>query len=159
MTEFILDVGSPEHARDFNALDSFTQGYIEAMFFTDSEPGTVRPDEDSGSGFLWNPAVHSSLPGDVGFADLAPKALAKIVADCRAFQTGPAGDLLFQIYESDTVYAPDQAGRDFWYSRNGHGVGFWDRGLGEIGDKLHKAAQAFRQVDSYVGDDGLVYLA
>jgi hypothetical protein len=34
MPEFILDHGSPEAAKQFKALDAFTQSYIEAMFFT-----------------------------------------------------------------------------------------------------------------------------
>lgn len=32
--------------------------------------------------------------------------------------------------------APTQIGQDLWLTRNGHGVGFRDRGLGERGDWL-----------------------
>jgi hypothetical protein len=31
---------------------------------------------------------------------------------------------------------PEQIGHDFWLTRQGHGAGFWDRGLGKIGDQL-----------------------
>lgn len=31
---------------------------------------------------------------------------------------------------------PAQVGHDFWLTRNRHGAGFWDRGLGERGDYL-----------------------
>lgn len=33
-------------------------------------------------------------------------------------------------------YSIEQAGSDFWLTRNGHGTGFWDRGLGTVGEAL-----------------------
>ena len=47
---------------------------------------------------------------------------------------------------------------DFWLTRNGHGVGFWDRDLGEVGDKLTKACE-YTEVDLYVGDDNKLYIS
>ena len=35
----------------------------------------------------------------------------------------------------------DHLGHDLFLSMGGHGTGFWDRGLGEVGDRLHKAAR------------------
>lgn len=43
-----------------------------------------------------------------------------------------------------------QFGHDFWLTRNGHGAGFWDRGLGEFGDILSKWADTFGGVDLFV---------
>lgn len=37
----------------------------------------------------------------------------------------------------------EQFGHDFALTRNGHGAGFWDRGLGELGDTLTKWAQTY----------------
>lgn len=37
----------------------------------------------------------------------------------------------------------EQAGHDFWLTRNGHGAGFWDRDLGEVGDRLTEACKKF----------------
>ena len=34
-----------------------------------------------------------------------------------------------------------QAGHDLWLTSRGHGTGFWDRGMGEIGDRLTEACQ------------------
>lgn len=51
----------------------------------------------------------------------------------------------------------EQVGHDFWLTRNHHGAGFWDRNLGEWGEKLTKAAHSFGEVDLYVGDDGRVH--
>lgn len=48
------------------------------------------------------------------------------------------------------------SGHDFWLTRNGHGAGYWDRGLGDLGDKLSDAAKTFGSVDLYV-QDGKIY--
>lgn len=53
---------------------------------------------------------------------------------------------------------PGQVGHDFCLTRNRHGVGFWDRGLGELGDRLTDASHTYGEQSGYVGDDGLLYL-
>ena len=148
MPEFILDHGSPEATLAYNALDAFTQGYIEAMFFTsegvdnDCEPG------------------HENDLANITVAELAPEALAKIVSDCTRFQVQYRADL-DQATDTGRIsgYDDASAGRDFWFNRNGHGVGFWDRGLGAIGEVLSEASRLWSQVDLYRGDDGKLYLA
>jgi hypothetical protein len=51
-----------------------------------------------------------------------------------------------------------RAGNDFWLTHNGHGAGFWDGDLpDEIGDALTKASEKYREIDLYVGDDGMIY--
>lgn len=52
---------------------------------------------------------------------------------------------------------PAQVGHDFWLTRNGHGTGFWDRGLGDKGDRLTKAAKVYGSVDLYPDADGKVH--
>lgn len=47
---------------------------------------------------------------------------------------------------------------NFWLTRNRHGAGFWDKGLGEIGEELTEAAHAYGESDAYEGDDGQIYL-
>jgi len=49
-------------------------------------------------------------------------------------------------------------GNDFWLTRNGHGVGFWDRGLGELGDKVSEVCKVFGGKDIYKGDDEKIYI-
>ena len=77
------------------------------------------------------------------------KTMREFEQDCAAFLDSNTTDLA----EMD----PGQAGHDFWLTRNGHGAGFWDRGLGERGDRLTKAAHVYGGVDLYVGDDGKVH--
>jgi hypothetical protein len=47
-----------------------------------------------------------------------------------------------------------QIGHDFILTRNGHGAGFWDRGLGEQGERLAEWAKSFGSVSAYVSDSG-----
>lgn len=140
MPEFILDHGTNAAATKFRTLDEFTQGYIEAMFFTNAS----SPDD----GDLATATV----------ADLAAETWGTIEKECAAFQSQNA-TLLAEAYTRDD-YSPEQAGRDFWFTRNGHGVGFWDRpqlDAGNLGDRLSAACRG-REVDVYAGDDGRVYL-
>jgi len=51
----------------------------------------------------------------------------------------------------------DQVGHDLWLTRRGHGAGFWDRGLGDIGDKLTEAAEKNQYESAEVyAEDGVV---
>lgn len=90
------------------------------------------------------------MDANYGPDDLAPEALASMREDCEAFAESEADDL------ADLSAA--QAGHDFWLTRNRHGAGFWDRGLGDRGDRLTKAAHVYGESDLYVGDDGKVYV-
>jgi hypothetical protein len=78
--------------------------------------------------------------------DVTPDALASITADVEAFIAGNIADL--------ANIDAGQAGHDFFLTRNGHGAGFWDRGLGAIGDRLTDAAHAYGESDLYVTSDG-----
>lgn len=142
MPEFILDHGTAQGARTFAGLDAFTQGYVEALFFTNAS------DPDDG------------LLASATFADLATETLSRIVRDCDAFQKEHRADL-DETIDTGRINGYDEAaaGRDFWFTRCGHGVGFWDRGLGDIGETMSKHARALGNVDVYSGDDGRIYLS
>lgn len=166
MPQFVLE-GRDEP--EFKDLGSFTQGYIEAMFFTENEPGTSRDDRYMYTGEVdpeWESRVaegqQKDIPGDYGFCDLAPETLTEIIRRCEEFQSfGKAGELLAQAYDLSAeglAYTPERAGHDFWFTSEGHGVGFWDRGLGEVGDALSKACDR-RESYVYIGDDGKVRIA
>lgn len=60
------------------------------------------------------------------------------------------------LIEADITVA--QAGTDLWLTSNHHGAGFWDRGLGDVGDRLTKHAHAHGSSEPYIGDDGYLYL-
>lgn len=58
--------------------------------------------------------------------------------------------------ESDLRY---KAGTHLWYTRQGHGTGFWEEGEwpGLAGEILLERAEALQEVSLYLGEDGLVY--
>lgn len=64
-----------------------------------------------------------------------------------------AGGLIAQSGLND-----EQIGHDLWLTRNGHGSGFWDRGIGKIGDELSDIAREMGSKSAYVGDDSLIYI-
>ena len=68
-------------------------------------------------------------------------------------------DFVVANWDDLTDIDAEQAGHDFLLTRDGHGVGFWDRGLGEVGDRLTRACGSYGASDAYVGDDGKVYVA
>ena len=151
MPEFVLD---GMHGQEWDALDEFTQGYIQAAFFTCG----------NNSGTLPGPNADENGEGDnreVGFADLAPDTLALMVRNCRDFQAAHREDL-DEALDNGRIngYTDERAGMDFWYTRNGHGCGYWDRGLGDVGDKLSEACghrTIWGEVDLYLGDDNKVH--
>lgn len=113
-------------------LDLFTSGYIEAVFFT--------ADEDM---------------SDKGLVDIASDDLVQICLECKNFQEDNKS--LLDIAYEKLGYTENQAGIDFWFTRNGHGVGYWDRGLGKVGDELSVVSRQLKNSDVYAGDDELVY--
>jgi len=121
-------------------VDYFTISYITTALWSSND--------DDG-----NP-----LDGYCDRDDIAPQSLADMVEDCKRFQNTYA-ELLKGAYESVQGYDESMAGHDFWLTRNHHGAGFWDRGLGTVGEALTKAAHMEGSIDLYIGDDGKVYAA
>lgn len=122
MPQFIME-GRDHAAR---AESPFVLGFIEAMFFTESSPAYMSDEwfSDECKEAQEEGQADGTLPGDVGYTDLHPDSLAAIRADCEAWQAANA-EILQLAYA--TGYDEAQAGRDYWFTRNGHGVGFWDR--------------------------------
>lgn len=140
MGEYRLPLGNQRAALDFASLGAFERGYITAAFWTDAGPDA--------EGDL----------SEAGFADLAPEALESILDDCGTFQADNRHLLALAYSRPD--YDAARGGVDFWLTRNGHGAGFWDRGLGEVGDAL--AARCGWRTDwperaLYRGDCGRVW--
>lgn len=102
---------------------------------------------------LWSSTDESGDPLDDKYSidDLSPTAAAHMMSDVAAFVKANEALLI------TTPLDDEQIGHDFWLTRNGHGAGFWDRGLGEVGDRLTKACKAFPEINLYVGDDGKIY--
>lgn len=111
MPEFILNKPHwwPKERKFQNVdrdLRDFACGYVEALFFTNGDSG----DDDE---FSFN---------RLGAERLTQAARASIIDDCALFLSLQMRAL---IDASPGDY--EQAGRDFWFTRQGHGGGFWDR--------------------------------
>lgn len=117
-------------------------GYIECAFWASTDDDDTPLDQDHDVDSL-------------NFASLAliqlevERFLADNPDDCEEFAA---------TYRPVGGYDPWEClGHDLWLTRNHHGAGFWDRGLGDLGDRLTDAAHALGEVHLYVGDDGQIY--
>lgn len=125
------------------SLKTFTAAYIEAALWSSSSDEKGSP-----------------MDQDYGPSDIASETRAKMEKDCQEFY----GD-----YESEWTeggWSDEQAGHDFWLTRNGHGAGFWDRNFDggaakrtsfSLAGSLAKGAKAYFGFDLYIGDDGKVH--
>lgn len=118
--------------------DPMLRGYLEAMLFTGVETGEEEPDYN------------------MSIIDLSSDALTEATKDCKEFEE-VARDLISVAVDERDGYTMEHVGHDFWLTRNGHGAGFWDRGL-SIGKELTDIAKTFGEKFAYLGDDGKVYL-
>jgi hypothetical protein len=91
-----------------------------------------------------------ALAAEYGVDDFAESARETLLADATAFARDNAADL--------ANLNPARCGHDFWLNRCRHGAGFWDRGLGEVGDRLSAASRVFGDPSLYIGDDGMIYV-
>lgn len=99
-------------------VDSFCDGYIEAIGFTES---------------LQEPIPNES------------KTMLQAVKDCADFQINAKA--LLDEARSIRQYTDKSAGADFWFSRNRHGVGFFDRGTEPVWKKLQELAKIYGSVN------------
>ena len=140
----------------------FLRGYLEAALWTESDTlnDEALPDENGEE-------LHLDDAG-FGLDDFAPEAIKSARTDCADFlfanrrQLRAAAEWYMSEsntrgpYTMDTVF--ELLGHDFWLTRNGHGVGFWDRGFpGSLGDELSDMTRPYGETSAYVGDDGQIY--
>lgn len=100
---------------------------------------------------LWSSSDENGEPYDKFFTieDFSVEAVLQAEKDCQAFMdNNDVGDL---------DYA--EIGRNYWLTRNHHGTGFWDMGLGALGQQLTKSAHADGECGVvFDDDDGKLHL-
>lgn len=102
---------------------------------------------------LWSSIdERTGLPLDESYGEesLSLQAQSEMAQECEDF----VGDNLEDLAGLDAK----QAGHDFWLTRNRHGAGFWDRGLGEVGERLAVAARAFGSCTLCVDEDDEIFI-
>jgi hypothetical protein len=104
---------------------------------------------------LWSSTDDNGDPLDQFEGEVAEKTKALFKRDCDDFIAENIKDLMDVTERSG--YDWSRAGHDFWLTRCGHGAGYWDRGLGEVGDRLTAAAEKYGNIDLYIGDDNEIH--
>lgn len=106
---------------------------------------------------LWSSTDDEGNPLDDNFGaeDIGDDTDKAMREDCADFMRANAADLAAMM--EATGRDMSSMGHDFWLTRNGHGAGFWDRGAGDVGDRLTDACKPYGGVDLYIGDDGKVH--
>ena len=102
---------------------------------------------------LWSSTDQDGEPLEINFApwDVAEGTREELRSELADFMEDSAEDI------AASGLSDEQVGFDFWLTRNGHGAGFWDRGLGEVGERLTAAAKVWTGIDLEIGDDGLLH--
>lgn len=131
-----------QHSTARRNFEEMVDGYAEAALFSSND----ESDESGG-----NP-----LDENYSRADIADETFKKMKRDCAKFMKQNKRDLDAFVSDPDLEHKSDShvwslVGYCFWMNRNGHGVGFWDRGVEEaLGERLSKASQKFGEVNLYV---------
>ena len=132
-----------EYASDFR--DFFT-GYLVCALWSSHD------NADEGGG--------EPMDANYDLTCIAFRSLLEMARECKDFMTTQAEPLARyaeKMSDRGEWTAMERAGHDFWLTKNGHGAGFWGRGLGQLGRELTDASKVYGSTDLYVGDDGKVY--
>jgi hypothetical protein len=125
-------------------VDTILDNYLAAALWSTTNEAAIGDD-----GSLLDNDEPEFLDGKYDFTDFSRDAKEQSLGDIEEF-VNRAGSLLDGIDD-------DMIGHDLWLTRNGHGAGFWDRGYGEIGDKLSDIARKMGEVNLY-GQGGKVHI-
>ena len=133
-------------------IETITKHYLIAMLWV--MPGNDAS-ENPGDGIALQDLPRETI-------DAARHDVMRFVASC-----GILFDMAMACYDNGYGQHPDAGsaeaayGHDFALTRNGHGVGFWDRdseGLPRVlGEALTRVCKGFPARDLYIGDDGRAY--
>ena len=90
--------------------------------------------------------------------DFSPGADERIAQDVTAFINANLAAISEAMSDGATA---NQIGNDLHFTRNGHGVGFWDRPeiyTTNTANRLTNAAKFMPSVSAYIGEDNLIYI-
>ena len=120
--------------------DAFYEGVVEAMLYAETD--------DRGQ----------PLDAHYTEADLSDLARCTLLNECSRFLSAARSHSPSPLPEGTDL---QQAGHDFWFTRQGHGTGFWDKehvyGEAEAA-LLCTMSKCFGECWPGVGDDGKIYL-
>lgn len=118
-------------------IDAIVDGYLDCQLWA----GLDMDRDDDGT----NPPLDENYGRD----DIDPEYVDKVRAELTEVVTEhPLAVRMYLAAIQCGEYASggtrsEHFGHDFYLTREGHGAGFWDRGLGELGDYLTGIAKAY----------------
>lgn len=133
-----------------SALSRFSREALGALLWSESDVDG----DGNGVPFLDDaPGTRYESGADVPCEDFEwdESGLDEFSRDCEGFLSDVIEAGLSHVLPADVLAS------DFVLTRNDHGAGFWDRGLGEDGRKLTSLAEAYGTVGLYRGDNGKLY--
>lgn len=90
--------------------------------------------------------------------DFSSQALDRIADDVTSFCNANVAAISEAMSDGATA---NQIGNDLHFTRNGHGVGFWDRPeiyTTNTANRLSNAAKLMPEVSTYIDEDNLIYI-
>lgn len=119
------------------SIDDAVSGYLEYQLWAQRDY-----DQDDRDG-------DSTLDANYSVSDIDPRYVEQVKRELSEFNA--AHPLAVRMYLAHRTSA--DFGGDFYLTREGHGAGFWDRGLGELGDYLTEQIKPYGHADD-LWDDG-----
>ena len=132
----------------------FFLGYIEALFFTECHEFHTIDNWDEEENVTDRRGIGGGdIPHDAYVGDFDEDTLATLREECEKFQE--ENKELLTVAYNHLGYTEEQAGRDFWLTRNRHGVGYWDREelKGGLGAALTEAAEKYGELNAFWMDN------
>lgn len=129
-------------------LSMFARGYLECAIWADACNIDTGERDETASAMDYN-------DGGIVWPDDVIEHWSEVSAELSAFLLENRADIIAYVAAGRDL---EHAGHDLWLTRNGHGAGFWDRGLGELGDRLTDAAHKMGGRPCFVGDGPTVIL-
>ena len=148
-------------ALDLSAYaDDVVKGYAVAMLWANAVCD-VEDCEDREAGSDCEHVNHAH--GTYSMDDFSPEDQHRLRADCYAMMMSTDdeeqdGQDFLAYCDARPILgrrAASHFGHDFALTRNHHGAGYWDRGLGALGDRLTANAHPFGESSVYVTEDGV----
>ena len=106
---------------------------------------------------IWDSDSDDDEPEYDSVRDWDAEAALSVLAECADFMAANYVEMVDAAAVIGRTVDWGRMGHDFYLTREGHGTGFWDRGYGELGDRLSEAAKVYGSANVFIGDDGLIY--
>jgi hypothetical protein len=141
-------------------IDAIVAGYLECQLWAGLDYGHTGCDDNAECRNSADPEPH---PYDDNYSveNISPEYVAKVREELSDVVTAhPLAVRMYLAHRStrervaagfnrvDAVITSEYFGHDFYLTREHHGVGFWDRGLGELGEYLTKIAKSYGSAET-----------